>query len=110
MRASNKLARLTLLDRGYDHIWFKPHTARNDVVFSQKGNYLATDLFNLFDGMCWFNDELIFFQVKTNSWPIMKPYTEFMRNKTAKVLIINVTNKLVMCKGKYKVIIRELEY
>jgi len=109
MRASNKLARLELLSSGYDEIWFKPHSKRNDLVFTQRGKYLATDLWNLFDGICWFNDRIVFFQVKTNAWANMKPIKDFVKRHPINVLVINVTNKLKDCNGKYKVKIREIE-
>lgn len=109
MYVSNRLARLELLNSGYDQIWFKAHSKRNDLVFTQGGNYLATDLWNLFDGICWFNDKVVFFQVKTNAWASMGPIKKFMKRHKLSVLIINVTNKLKASKGKYKVFIREVE-
>ena len=108
MRASNKLVRFWLLENGYDEIWFKPHSKRNDLVFTQKGNYLATDLWNLFDGICFSHDGLIhFLQMKTNNWAKEKPITDFIRKNPMVVLSFNVTDKLVECKGKYKVFVRE---
>ena len=109
MRASNLEVRKWLLKNKYDSIWFKPHTKRNDLVFTQKGNYLATDLWNLFDGICISNDNrIIFLQMKTNSWAKEKPLVNFMENKVGTSIIsFNVTNKLKECKGHYKVFVRE---
>ena len=108
MRASNKMVREWLLRENYDEIWFKPHTARNDLVFSKSGNYLATDLWNLFDGMCFSPNGLLYFlQMKTNGWAKEKPIKKFCeRHPNSKVLVFNVTNKLVGCNGKYQVRIR----
>ena len=105
---TNKLATLTLLDQGYDLVWLKPHTKRHDMVYSQQGNFRCLDLFNLFDGICFFNETPIFIQIKTNAWASIKPIKEFLKRRKVKVLIINVTNKLKECEGKYKVKIREV--
>jgi hypothetical protein len=109
MRASNKLVREWLLKNNYDEIWFKPHGKRNDYVFTQKGNYMAQDIWNLFDGICitpsgW----VVFLQMKTNSWASEKDFIKF-RKKCPQMIILsfNVTNKLKECKGKYKVFVRE---
>ena len=93
MRASNKLVRVWLLENKYDQIWFKPHSKRNDLVFTQKGNYLATDLWNLFDGICFSDDGLIhFLQMKTNKWAKSKPITDWIKKYGLNVLSFNVTN------------------
>jgi len=111
MRASNKLVREWLLENNYDQIWFKAHTSRNDLVFTQGGNYLATDLWNLFDGICFSQSGMIcFLQMKTNNWAKEKPIREFLRGKySLTVLSFNVTNKLVECKNHYKVFVRKIE-
>ena len=49
MRISNRKVVEKLILDGYDDIWLKPHTARNDTVYTQERKYLATDLWNLFD-------------------------------------------------------------
>ena len=107
MRASNKIARTWLLQKGFDQIWLKPHTARNDLVFTQKGNYLATDLWNLFDGICFAEGgTIVFLQFKTNSWPKAEPLQKFVKEHNVKVIVINVTNRLVECKGHFKPFVR----
>jgi hypothetical protein len=119
MRASNKLAVNHLLKNGYDEIWLKPHTARNDLVYCQDRKYLATDLWNLFDGIC-FGEDLIevdetnrnkayYIQVKTNAWAAEEPILKFLKTHSVNVIVINVTNKLKSCKGKYKVFTREYQ-
>lgn len=115
MRATNKMVRDMLLEYGFDEIWFKSHTARNDLIYTQKAThdykkpsgYYATDLWNLFDGMCWGKDELYFLQMKTNSWAAEKPIKDFLKKRNGKVMVFNVTNKLKECKGKWKVFFRE---
>jgi hypothetical protein len=104
MRASNKLVREWLLENGYDNIWFKPHSARNDLVFTSKGNYLATDLYNLFDGICT-DGGIVFLQNKTNRWATEEPLIRFSKKYGVKILSFNVTNKLKESK-KYKVYVR----
>lgn len=105
MRSSNQKVAEWLLSNGFDHIWFKPHTKRNDRVRSQKGTYLATDLWNLFDGVC-VKDQVYFLQMKTNSWAKEKPLTDFAKKYNAKIISFNVTNKMVSCKGRYLVFVR----
>lgn len=94
MRASNKLVRINLLANGYDQIWFKPHGSRNDYVFTQRGTYMAQDIFNLFDGICIDRGVITFLQMKTNAWPKVKPLLDFIKNtKNIQILVLNVTNK-----------------
>jgi len=108
MRASNKLVRFWLLENKYDQIWFKPHSKRSDLVFTQNGNYLATDLWNLFDGICFSPcGEIIFLQMKTNRWAKEKEINCFVKRTKSRVLIFNVTNQLVECNKKYRVFVRK---
>ena len=107
MRASNKLVREWLLQNGYDEIWFKPHSKRNDLVFTQKGNYMAQDLWNLFDGIC-FNryGKIRFLQMKTNNWAKQDPLINFSKKHDVSILSFNVSNKIKSSGGKYKVFVR----
>ncbi len=101
MYVTNRMVRDWLLEKGYDQIWFKRHTKRNDIVFTQKGNYLATDLWNLFDGICLskFGD-ITFLQMKTNAWAKESDLMKFIKkNKNVMVLVFNVTNKLRNTRG-----------
>lgn len=107
MRASNFLVREWLLQNNYDNIWFKPHTARNDIVFTQNGKYLATDLWNLFDGICTGGNTVFFLQMKTNAWAKEKEIKQWIDKINCHVLVFNVTNKCKQCNGKYKVFMRE---
>ena len=106
MRASNKLVRFWLLENGYDDIWFKAHSKRNDLVFTQKGNYLATDIWNLFDGICTGYGKIFFLQMKTNSWAKSEPILNFVKKTNCNVLSFNVNNLLKESKGNYKVYVR----
>lgn len=105
------MVREWLLREGYDQVWFKAHTARNDVVFTQKGKYLATDLWNLFDGICIDPAGfIVFLQMKTNSWAKEKPIKDFVKRvKGCFALSFNVTNKRVECKNHYKVFVRDYQ-
>ena len=110
MRDSNKLVREWLLENGYDEIWFKMHSKRNDLVFTQRGNYLATDLWNLFDGICFSSDrKIIFLQMKTNNWAKEKPLKDFVKKYGLNIISFNVSDKLKESKGKYKVYVRFYE-
>jgi len=109
MRSSNKLVRVWLLKNGYDEIWFKAHGKRNDYVFTQKGKYMAQDIWNLFDGIC-FNElgYTYFLQMKTNNWASSKDFDKFIKfHQQVHVLSFNVTDKLIESKGKYIVKVRE---
>jgi hypothetical protein len=109
MRASNKLVREWLLSNGYDEIWFKAHGKRNDYVFTQRGKYMAQDIWNLFDGICIsYDGKICFLQMKTNAWAKGSDFKEFQKKTKnyAEVLSFNVTNKCVDCKGKFQVFVR----
>ena len=108
MRASNSRVRSWLLRHGFTQIWFKPHTRRNDVVYTHQGTYRATDLWNLFDGICFHaHGYIVFLQMKTNAWPKAKPITDFLeKTKNLRVLCFNVTNKYKNSNGNYKVLVR----
>ena len=104
MRYSNRLVRKYLLQKGYDDIWFKPHGKRNDLVFTQRGNYLSQDIWNLFDGICRLGSMIIFLQMSTTLWHTKKQFEDFVkRTNGVGVLVFLVTNKRKGCNGKYKV-------
>lgn len=111
MRESNLLVRKYLLENNFDHIWFKPHTKRSEYVFTQNGKYLATDLWNLFDGICFTEfGGIVFLQMKTNSWAKEKPIKDFLKKThDLRVMSFNVTNKMKECNGHYKVFVRKYQ-
>lgn len=95
MYKSNSLARLFLINNGYDQIWLKAHTRMQDTIVCQHYNYKAIDLWNLFDGICFKEGHLYFLQIKTNAWPDMNAIQDFKKqffpfSDTIRVLIINV--------------------
>ncbi len=98
MRASNKTARKYMLEvMGASHVYFKEHTKRKSWFFNLNSDgketyYLCTDFFNLFDGLCFIDGSLCFFQVKTNqSWP---KFDNFLADKHGfGVFAINVLPK-----------------
>jgi len=120
MRASNKLVRKWLLENNYDQIWFKPHGKRNDLVFTKRGNYLAQDIWNLFDGLA-INSEgyLALLQMSTTQWHSKKKYEDFAKKvKGVEILNFMVTDKRKECQRinkdgtvskirDYKVFVRE---
>ena len=110
MRASNKKVREWLLEHGFDEVWFKAHTNRSDVVFTQKGSYLATDLWNLWDGIAWLHGHIYFLQMKTNGWASVPPIYRFIQDHhNCRAIVFNVSNQLKGCNGKYKVFTRFYE-
>lgn len=108
MRTSNRMIREWLLDNNYDDIWFKAHTKRNDRVYTQRGTYLATDLWNLFDGICFdVARNITFLQMKTNAWPKEEPIKRWVGANCHKVLVLNCTNRLKESRGKWMIKVRE---
>ena len=108
MYATNKEVREWLLKEDYDEIWFKPHTKRSEYVFSSKGHYLATDLWNLFDGMCFNpNGKIVLLQMKTNNWAKEEPIKKFCStHNNIMVIVFNRTNRPVDQLGKWKLHMR----
>ena len=104
MRESNRRVREWMLENKFDQIYFKAHTKRTDLIYTQKGNYRAIDLWNLFDGIC-FNElnEIVFFQVKTNLWAKPIPINEFCEKYGLVVLSFNVKKDPT---GKWDVLMR----
>ena len=105
MRASNRRAVEYLLEEGFDQIWLKAHSARNDVVYTRRGTYLATDLWNLFDGICFGGVTPFYLQIKTNAWAKTEPIIKFQNHHAVDAIIINVTNRT----GKWEVKAKLLE-
>ena len=64
MRASNRHAVDHLLSTGHYDIWLKPHVKNKDRVYHPDGNYWQTDLWNMWDGISWKDDELHFLAIK----------------------------------------------
>lgn len=102
MRYSNRLAVKWLLTHGFDEIWLKRHTKFHDIHYTQKGNYVALDLWRLFDGICvnlkrsrtpghYQKGSLVFLQLKTNAWPSETELIQWLKNKHGcLVMAINV--------------------
>jgi len=105
MRASNRKAVMWLLKNNYDEIWLKPHTRRSDLVYTRGEWYRALDLWNLFDGICFDeNDNVVFIQIKTNAWAKEKPLQDFVNaHKNIRVISINIKGE----KNKWNVYFRE---
>lgn len=94
MYESNAKARHYLLqEEKCSDVWFKRHTRRKDKIFTQTGSYMATDLFNLFDGIAVNDKGVIYFQVKTNAWPKTEPLNDFCKKTQERIIALNVTKK-----------------
>lgn len=106
MRLSNTRVRKWLLYHKFDQIFFKMHIRKQDTIFTQKGNYKALDLWNLFDGICFDeNNRIAFFQVKTNAWAKEKPMLEFHKKYGLQILSFNVKKGT---DGKWSVVCRRV--
>ena len=100
MYASNYKARTYILEvmKG-SHVYFKEHLKRKSRFFNldsdgKEVKYLATDFFNLFDGLCFIDGSLCFFQIKTNAWPSSTELDNFLNDKHGfGVFAINVLPK-----------------
>ena len=95
MRNTNRLCREWLIQNNYDYIWFKPHmdTRKNkfkEIYYTKQGNFYQTDLYNLFDGICFdVNGILTFIQTTTTKWHPEGPYQKFMSGKKGfKILML----------------------
>ena len=107
MRISNQMVKKFLLEKRFDHVWFKRHSKRNDVVYTQRGTYWASDLWNLFDGICFSpRGDIVFLQMKTNQWAKEEKLKGFAKRHKVIILSFNVTDKLKECKNKFKVFFR----
>ena len=95
MRYSNKLAVAWMLANDFDQICLKRHVRRHDFHYTQKGNYVALDLWNLFDGICWYRGRTVYIQIKTNGWADEKAIMAWLETKASNtiVLVINVKKK-----------------
>ena len=117
MIASNELAREYFFKKGFSTICFKPHTKMTDVVWNRKFDGIGTtdyktyqtDHFNIFDGYM-LGETIVWFQVKTNAWAKAEPVRLFCEKYHIIGIIVNVTNKLKKCRGKYKVFSREYSF
>ena len=92
MRYSNKLAVKWLLAHDFDEIWLKRHTKRHDIHYTQKGNYVALDLWKLFDGITIDKTgKCVFLQLNTFAWPSDNILSAWLMIKTGiSVMAINV--------------------
>ena len=81
MRASNRYAVDWLLEDNYYDVWLKPHVKNQDRVYHPDGNYWATDLWNMWDGISWKDDELWFIAIKTNKWHSEKAIRGWLQNR-----------------------------
>ncbi len=98
--SSNKKARSYILDEmNGSHVYFKEHLRRKSKFYIKYANgeigfYQATDFFFLFDGLCFIDYNLCFFQIKTNKFPAGKPIDEFIQRYNGfGVFAINVRTK-----------------
>ncbi len=100
MYASNYKARTYILEvmKGTD-VYFKEHLKRKSRFFNLSSDgkesfYFCTDFFNLFDGLCFIDGSLCFFQIKTNAWPSSAEFNNFLADKHGfGVFAINVLPK-----------------
>lgn len=85
-----------LLEHGFTFVWFHPHPRFADVVHvNQDSKIYAKDIFNLFDGIAIDTcGDVVFFQVKSNSWEGHKEVTKWCVGKKVKALFFNVKDRI----------------
>lgn len=112
MYQSNYKARDYILKRmDASDVYFKEHTRRKSRFFNKDGFYLATDFFNLFDGLCFIDGSLCFFQIKTNAWPSEAEINNFLRGKFGfGVFALNVIPKKRIIKEKWYTMSSDFSY
>lgn len=91
MRESNQIAATKLLKLGFDQIWMKSHTRFNDWVYCRGYKYEAKDVWRLFDGACWKDKKLYFFQIASGYFHKREPIEKFLTGTGITCLNINVT-------------------
>ena len=101
MYETNKKAKKWLLDHEFDYIWFKPHhdsrkKKHKETYTTKQGVFYQTDLYNLFDGICFDNaGNVVFLQMSTGKFHPVKKYEDFFMDKDSCycVLLCAVKNK-----------------
>lgn len=97
MYRTNRLARTWLLQNDYDMIWLKPHLDNRkikDFYYTKNGTFQMTDIYNLFDGLCFDQHGTpTFLQISTTNFHPEGPYQEFIKDKACKILLIKVVKK-----------------
>ena len=103
MRSSNRHAVEHLLEDGHYDIWLKPHVKNKDRIYHPDGNYWQTDLWNMWDGISWKDNELWFLAINTNKWHSEKAIRSWLQNREGvHALAINVrTNPIKVNVRKY---------
>ena len=81
MRSSNRHAVEHLLEDGHYDIWLKPHVKNKDRIYHPNGNYWQTDLWNMWDGISWKDNELFFLAIKTNKWHSHKDIQNWLQDR-----------------------------
>lgn len=99
---SNAKARDWLLKNGYNDILMYGHHKKKrggGMVWMWQASgkqYLkrVNDAYNLFDGQCFDeHGDIMFFQVKSNNWPVSKNIISWMKGKNTRCMAINVRDK-----------------
>lgn len=98
MRNTNRLCRQWLLEHNYDYVWLKPHMdtrrSRKDVYYTKEGVFFQTDIYNLFDGICYDpQGNLVYLQLSTTKYHSEEPYRKFFSNKIGKCLMMRAVKK-----------------
>lgn len=87
MRNTNRMAQEWLLQNGYDYIWLKPHmdgrkNRHKETYLTTRGRFYQTDLYNLFDGICFDKTgRTVFLQLSTNKFHPVLRYEKFFSDK-----------------------------
>ncbi len=87
MRSAQRKVEKFLYENGYELVWFIHHTR------------WSKDIFGLFDGFAIKEGVVVFFQVKSNEKPNMKPFREFFETYKIPVKVFVVKDR----KGVYEI-------
>ena len=107
MYHTNMLAKKWLLEHDFDHIWFKPHAdtrKKKETYTAKSGTHYQTDLYNLFDGLCFDNTgRVVFLQMSTGRFHPVQKYDEFFLDKdsTYCVMLCAIKKKSWEIRPKY---------
>ena len=83
-----------MLRHGITEIWFKRHGKWHDTIYkNQLESYKALDLWNLFDGLAWWNHRPVYFQIKTNGWANKIKLESWIKDKSKDAVVLSINVK-----------------
>ena len=106
MRDNNTLSREWLIKKGYTQIWLKQHNRHLDQVWDHNSapegediqvlKYMAQDMFNLFDGICFDSNGSLTFLAIGIAFKKIPQLETFLKGKQGfDVLMIKINRKAI---------------